>query len=298
MHHPLHSAPSARLSAAACMSAIFIAIFFASCKHDQGKAIPADAVAQAYGKVLTRADLRQLMPSSVTQADSARLARALIYDWIETQLISDAASKNLDMDKINRMVQEYRNELVSMEYVRLMYDTHAAEIPEDSIRAYYDANKEEFRLTRPMVKGVYIKAADDSPSLAQFRKLYKSHNDADVDRLDKIASTSAVHYDYFRDKWVDWEQIESRVPYDFGSSADSFLRTHHTVDYSQGGFTYLLDITDALHSGQIMPYEAARSSIIDRLRFIDRRSYAAQLKKNLYDDALENGKITLFVDTE
>lgn len=297
-----HSVPSRILRYTATISslsaALVLALGAAGCSSDGKSITDPDAVAAVYDHVLTRAQLRQQMPVSVSQADSARLARALINEWIETNLMSHAAANDVDIKKIERLVQEYRNELLAMEYTRLMYDTHASEIPEDSLQAYYEANKEEFKLTRPMVKGVYIKAANNVSTLPQMKRLYTSHKDADIDRLDKIASNTAVHYDYFRDKWIDWEQIESRVPYDFGPSADAFLRHRRTVDYSQGGFTYLIDITDVLHPGQTMPYEAARASILDRLRFIDRRSYTLQLKKSLYEDALENGKITLFVDTE
>lgn len=299
MNHPVLTRNIRSQRAIRCLAAVIIlAIGSEACSRSSDAEVDADAVAQVYGNVLTRIQLRQQMPASVSQADSARLAHALINEWIEINLLREAAAGDLDMARIDRMVQEYRDELIAMEYTRLMYDTHAAEIPEDSLLAYYDTNKEEFKLTRPMVKGVYIKAADDVSSLPQMKRLYTSHKDTDIDRLDKLASNTAVHYDYFRDKWIDWEQIESRVPYDFGPSSDSFLRTHHTVDYSLGGFTYLIDITDVLHPGQTMPYEAARASILDKLRFIDRRAYTLQLKKNLYDDALENGKITLFVDTK
>ncbi len=294
----MHTLPQCPLLTARAVTCAMIALCMCACKHGDDSKQPHDAVAIAYDKVLTHKQLRAQMPTAAHAADSARLAHALINDWIETQLINEAANHELDMDNIENMVQEYRNELIAMEYSRLMYESHATKIPEDTLRAYYEANKEEFKLTRPMVKGVYIKTADDADNLAQMKRLYASHKEADIDRLDKLASTSAVHYDYFRDKWIDWEQIESRVPYDFGPTADSFLRSHRTVEYSQGGFTYLLDITDVLHPGQIMPYEAARSSILDRLTFIDRKAYNQRLKQNLYADALENGKITLFVDNE
>lgn len=298
MHIVTPALPQRILTMALALAALHVCALLTGCRNDSDTSLPQDAVAQAYGNVLTLSQIRNSMPMSISADDSTRLARSLIKEWIETQLISEAAAYKLDMDQIDRMVQDYRNELIAMEYARLMYDTHAAEIPEDSLRAYYEANKEEFKLTRPMVKGVYIKAANDANSLAQMKRLYKSHKEADIDKLDKIATNRAVHYDYFRDKWVDWEQIESRVPYDFGPSATTFLRSNHTVDYSQGSFTYLLDITDVLYPGQIMPYEAARNTIRERLRFTDRQAYTTQLKKNLYNDALENGKITLFVDTK
>lgn len=244
---------------------------------------------------LSRNDLDKSMPSGLLQEDSIKYARAFINTWINNQLLRQMATSEIDMTEIDKMVQQYRDELIMLEYSRQMYESHSViDIPEDSIKSFYEENKQEFILTRPMIKGVYIKAADDSKELSTMKRLILSKKPKDIDNLDKAASNNAVHYEYFRDKWIDWEQIETRLPFDFGPNPDTFLKSNKSVDYSQGGFTYLLEISDVLHTGQIMPYESARNQIIDRLKFRDRRSYDEKLKRNLYENAKEAGKISIF----
>ena len=89
------------------------------------------------------------------------------------------------------------------------------EFAEDSPRAYYEEHKDDFKLERPMVKGVYLKLLDDAPKLKQIRRLYRSDSPGDIDKLEKAAIGTAIHYDYFRDSWIDWEQIENRIPVEF-----------------------------------------------------------------------------------
>lgn len=279
---------------AASMAAICV---LAACSAGEPKP-QADALVTLNGAALTRAELDANMPAGLGADDSVRYARAYVRQWIDARLASEIASHEIDMEAIDRMVEQYRNDLIMFEYGKRMYSAQAQEIPEDSLMAYYEAHPGEFVLNRPMVKGVYLKVADGAKSLPTLRRLYRSHKDSDIDNLDKSQLDGAVHYDYFRDKWIDWEQIEQRVPYDFGPSADAFLRQTKNLDFSQGGFTYLLDITDVLSTGQTMPYEAARQQIIDRLQFAERRSYALQLKRDLYDKAISDGQLVIRCDLD
>lgn len=277
------------------MAAQMAAICVLAACSDGATAPAPDALAVVNGQSLTRAELQANMPVGLTPDDSARYARAYVRQWIDARLASEIASREIDMKAIDQMVEQYRNDLIMFEYGKRMYDAQAESIPEDSLVAYYEAHPDEFVLSRPMVKGVYLKVIDGAKSLPTLRRLYRSQKDSDIDNLDKSQLDGAVHYDYFRDKWIDWEQIEQRVPYDFGPSADAFLRQKQSLDFSQGGFTYLLDITDVLSTGQTMPYEAARQQILDRLQFAERRTYALQLKKDLYEKAIADGQLTVLV---
>lgn len=247
---------------------------------------------------LTVDELRAGIPSGVSRDDSVRIARAYIRQWVDSHLISQVAAGEIDMREIDRLTEEYRNNLIMWEYSRQMFDAHGASvIAEDSLRAYYDANREEFRLQRPMVKGVYLKVPDDDKSLSALRRLYRSKKAADIDRLEKSELFRAVHYDYFRDRWVDWEQIENRIPYDFGPDGGStFLRVRRSLDTSAGGFTYLLDISEMLPAGSVMPYETAKEMIKERINLRRRRAYDITLREELYRSALSSGKLKINVD--
>lgn len=248
---------------------------------------------------LTQADLTKALPIGLNSSDSATYASTYIRKWISGKLVSDIASNEIEMDGIDRMVNDYRNRLIEMEYRRRMADAHAvSDFPEDSLRNFYLANSSDFVLERPMLQGIYLKVPDNAPNLKLIRRLYRSDSQADIDRLEKEVLQSAIHYDYFRDKWVDWAQIETHIPYDFGSRPDAFLRGRDHFETSAGGFVYLLDITDVLPSGSVMPFENAKVLINERLAARERRIYDANLMSNLYDKSLSDGKIQLFVDLE
>ena len=276
-----------------------IALGLASCADKKTDSNDGTVLVKVGKSVLTEKDLVKALPIGINTADSATFASAYIRKWISARLISDIASSEIDMSDIDRLVDEYRNRLIEMEYRKRMADSHAVtDFPDDSLHNYYAANSSEFVLERPMLQGVYLKVPENAPNLALIRRLYRSDKQADIDKLEKEILTSAIHYDYFRDKWVDWEQIELQIPYDFGSHPDAFLRGRDHFETTAGGFVYMLDIKDVLPTGARMPFDNAKVLISDKLNAENRRQYDATLMKNLYDKSLSDGKIQLFVDLQ
>ncbi len=277
---------------------VAVVTFVAGCSKTSGEG-DNPALVKVGKSMLTRAELARVVPGGLTPVDSAKYAGAYIRRWIDRHLISDIASSDIDMTDIDRMVSDYRERLIEMEYRRRMFDAYGdKDIPNDTLHNYFVINNADFVLERPMLQGLYLKVPEDAANLATIRRLYRSDKQADIDRLEKEVLSSAVHYDYFRDNWVDWEQIELHIPYDFGDNPDGFLKDRDHFETTAGGFVYLLDIKDKLPSGAIMPYENAKAVIKERLTAENRRAYDASLMSRLYEKSLKEGKIQLFVDLE
>ena len=273
--------------------ALSLMMLFPSCNDNSQAA--SNFLVKIGNSTLTMEQLHSNMPAGLSPDDSTKFVRAFVADWISDHLITEVAADEVDMADINRLTDEYRNRLIITEYTRKMYQSHADSIPQDSIIAYYNIHKAEFILQRPLVQGVYLKVPNDASNLRTLRKLYRSDKPTDIDRLEKEVLTSAIHYDYFRTHWVDWEQIESRIPYDFGKSPDAWLASNHSLDASLGGFTYLLFITDIIPSGKPMPVDAAREQIVNRLTNLNRQAYQKALIRDLYQKALDEGYLQLNV---
>lgn len=265
------------------------ALMLASCGNRDNA--DAEALAVVGKSALTRTELSKAMPGGLTSADSTAFARAYIQRWVNARLIEQVAEDEVDMAEIDRLTSEYRLSLIMSQYRRSMATQAAGDFSEDSLRAYYEAHKADYRLERPLVRGVYLKVPDNAVNLAVLRRLYTSSKSADMDRLEKEAPKTAIHYDYFRDRWVDWEQIENRIPADI-SSGDVFLRSKRQLDVTNGGFIYLLHVSDYLPSGAPMPFEAAAPLIRERLLTLNRQIYDASLLKELYDRAVGDGTLT------
>ncbi len=276
------------------LSALILAtgILVQGCAGGADVSIPPDVLVSVGGEYLRASELRGVVPAGLSDADSTAFARGYIRSWIETRLIASKASEVVDMDEINRLTADYRSELIMSAYRRAMASQVAdGPFAEDSVRAFYDAHASEFALDRPMLKGVYLKIPDDAHNLPLLRRLYKSEKEADLDRLEKAAANSAVHYDYFRDTWIDLQQLETRIPLDF----EAMMQTKTTpkpIDINVDGFVYLLSLSDWLPAGSAMPYEAAAPLIRERLLALKRLDYDRALRESLFNTSINDGTIT------
>ncbi len=259
--------------------------------HDAETAVDPEDIAVIGSRHLTRSEVRNAVPAGVSEEDSVSLAKAYIRRWIDNELVYQVAAPEINTEEIDRMVEDYRRELITGRY-RLLMATRGdmEEFSEDSLRAYYDSHRADFRLERPLVKGIYLKLEDGASNLNILRRLYKSHRPVDMDRLENEAASAAIHYDDFRDRWVDWEQIENHIPMEFPVGNHSPLNGH-PFECSVGGFTYLLQVDSTLQAGATMPYDAARPIIRERLLTSRRRMLDALMRNDLYNRALRNNTL-------
>ncbi|MDE7153690.1 MAG: peptidyl-prolyl cis-trans isomerase [Muribaculaceae bacterium] len=278
------------------VSAITVLAFLTACNNTNEGSDGGNVLVRLGNSTLTATEVRASIPAGTESADSLRLAQRYIDQWIDTHLITDVVAPSMpDIDEINRLTEQYRLSLIEDAYRTRMYRKNGDDnIPEDSLRAYYDKYKDKFRLKSPIVKGVYLKFPDDSKALKEARKLIKSSTQDDVDKLEKIAYDNAVNYDYFRDRWVDWQKMMALIPSDFGSDPMSFPLLNRYMDISADGFTYLLNITDCKGVGEQIPYEYAREQIRSTILYEHRKEYDRSLRNQLKEEALENGKLVIY----
>lgn len=272
--------------------AIAASLLTAACSGGDAAHMPPDAIAMAGNRVLTRTEVVSNIPAGLPEADSTLLAKAYIRNWIETELIDRIASEEVDIDEINRLTAQYRRELIMAQYRRAMAAKAGNGVfPADSLKAFYEAHKSDFMLDRPLVKGIYIKVPADAKNLRLLRRLFNSAKPDDIDRLEKEASKAAIHYDYFRDRWIDWEQIETRIPLKFTGKELAACAAGKPVDVEVDGFVYLLSVADYLPAGSPMPFEAAEPLISERMLNIARLDYDRKLRNDLINNAISDGTL-------
>ncbi len=271
--------------------AIAATVAFGACSHKE-KELGHGEIARIGGEVLTDADLQRATPAGMSEVDSVAFVDAYINNWVADRLISHEAARLIkDTDEIDRLTDEYRRDLIMWEYRRMAVSADPEQqLTDADIRDYYSAHPSQMTLDAPMVRGIYIKMESDDPELKTVRQLYASAESDDIDRLEKIGLKSAIHYDYFRDKWLPAEQILTKIPADLTAAN---LRKGMKFETERDGFTYLLSVSDLLAAGETMPLEAAEPRIRETLDAIRRSTLDAKLLARLRSEALKSGTLKL-----
>ncbi len=259
-------------------------------KSEEDAAHP-DILIQVGDSVLTRDMIAAQIPSGLPAGDSLRMFDALVENWVERNLLVTLAGSRLpDIEKIDRMVEQYREQLLANEYRRMMAHDNEHGVSRQSITEYYEEHPEQFTLKQPLVKGIYLKVSKDAPQLSELRAWVHSGQSDDIDNLEKYGLSNAMEYDYFGDTWIDWQTVADHIPYRF-SDADKFVRQTEFFEWEDRGTVYMLRILSYLGSGQRMPQEYAEDDIRERLLDQQRGSYDRELLRSLYTSGLQEKKV-------
>lgn len=276
----------ASLCVAACVA-------LAGCSGDGKKQqlIDNDVLIQIGDSTLTLHEVVGRIPVGLEPADSVNLFNKIVDTWIQNLLLRQVAEENLtDLSRIDAMVDEYRNQLIVSEYRRRIKEENVKAVPEDSVRGYYRRFGDEMKLEQPLVKGIYIKLPERSEYVDEITRRIRTARPEDIDFIEKNGLRDAMQYDWFEDRWVDWQTIAEQIPHRF-SDPDAFVASNRFFSTQYNGAVYLLHISDFIRSGEKMPYDFAAPLIADRLNEKQRFSYEERLINSLYRKALREGKL-------
>lgn len=266
-----------------------VAVMAGGCKGETGGQTQEDVLIQIGDSTLLLEDVVARIPVGVNPSDSAELFNTIVDSWIEGVLLTDMARNNIsDMSRIERMTENYRSQLIVSEYLDRMAKTHTRGVSAERVRDYYEEHKDEMKLERPLVKGVYVKLPDDAARLDDVRRWIAMKNDKGIDNIERYGLEQALQYDYFGEKWVDWQILADQIPYRF-YDPDSFLESTRDFETEYNGAVYLLRVDDYLPSGSMMPLEFAQTEIRELLDRRQASDYRKELVATLVSEARENG---------
>lgn len=254
--------------------------------------IPKDDVLLRYeDKELLLADVIEQIPDGISKSDSAALFKKIVDDWVRDNVLSEFAAKHLyDVRAIERRVSDYRNALIVQEYLSRMMESQTPKVDEKRVKDYYDAHRNDFKLEVPLIKGVFLKINSDSKGKDEIKNLITSDSADKIDELEKKWLDRSLEYNYFRDKWVDWETVARLIPHRFGD-AETFLKDNNYFETQYGDCSYYLYIAEVLNQGEEQPYEYAKGWILNLLTQGNLADYERALVKSLVNKSINEKKL-------
>lgn len=277
---------------------LIITLLLASCRPSAIKE-DADILVQVENYSLTRSEVEKIIPQESTATDSLLIAENYIKKWITDVLIYEVAEKNLGKDEteLNRLVDEYRKALLRHRYLEeIIHRKLSAEIKESEKKSYYQENTQKFLLERPLIKGLFIKVPVDAPGLEDVRKWYRSEKTDAVQNIEKYSIQNASIYDYFYDRWVDFDEAIGKMPLRL-SNKEQFLKTNRFVEVKDSSYCYFLNISNYLLPGNVIPYEYALPQIEEIMINKRKVDFLKNFEEELYRDAVRKGTV-IFYDTK
>lgn len=268
---------------------------FSACRPSTVKE-ETDILVEVEGLTLTRSEVEKVIPQGSTPADSLLMAENYIKKWITDILIYEVAEHNLGKDEkeVNRLVEEYRRALLRHRYLEgMVHSKLSAEIRENDRRSYYQEHIQKFILDRHLIKGLFIKVPVDAPGLENVRKWYRSDKLEAVENIEKYSIQNASIYDYFYDRWVDFDEALAKIPMHVSNKAQ-FLKTNRYVEFTDSSYRYFLNISEHLLAGNVAPYEYAEPQIEEMMINKRKVEFLRNFEEELYRDAVRKGDVIFY----
>ena len=278
---------------------IFIAFvsLLCSCKRTQ-QTDDADVLVRVKDRTLKRSEVVSLIPRGTSSADSLLLAESFVKKWVKDALVYEVAQRNLgdEKEEVDKLVEEYRHSLVRYRYQeRLIKEKLSADIRESDKLNYYEENQKKFTLDKALIKGLFLKIPVDAPGLSEVKGWYKSTSEASLEKIEKYSVQNATIYDYFYDKWVDFDEVMDNIPVHV-SNPNAYLKANKFVEVADSSYCYLLNIKEYLPEGSVAPYDYASSQITEMLINQRKVDFLKTFEEELYKDGIRGGDVKFFTE--
>ncbi len=246
---------------------------------------------------LTIGELEAGIPQEISPEDSIILADKIIRQWIKDNLLYDLAKKNIsDLEEINLLVENYRKSLMVFHYQeQLVNEKLSRDISDEEMLAYFDNNKGGFKLEHTLIKGLYLKVPLDAPQINDIRSWCKSGSKATLDKIEKYSVQNAVVYDYFYDRWVDFNDMMDNLPVHY-NDPDATVKNNRYIELQDSSYYYFLNIKEYLPEGSDAPFEHAKPTVKEVLINQKKMGFLKELEDDLYDKAVEKGQVKFYTE--
>lgn len=283
---------SHRLLVVACLSVLLLATLVSCNRHDKSR-VPLARVDDAW---LYLDEVVPTIPEGAKESDSIFAIRSFTDQWVRQQILLKHAEENLRESKpdFDRQLREYRNALLIYTFEeQLVQQNLDTVVTDQQIRAYYDANKEDFILKDNIVKVLYVKMFRNDPATPALRRLMQNPLPADRLKLAALCKQSAVNHYLDDDVWLFFNDLLKEIPI-VTYNQEAFLANNRFIEINDSVYHYMISIRDFRITDNYSPVSLEK----DRIRFsiLNQRKTALlqKLNEDLYQRAARKSRFETF----
>ena len=257
-----------------------------------------------YGQVVAKvgshrlyaSELASYIPDSASPEDSTRLALQYINTWASDQLFTDVAERELSKSEknVDSELEDYRHSLLKyryeQKYVNQRLDTA---VTKAQIEKYYDDHAENFKLSLPIAKAVYMNISADSPNLEIIKKKMRSDKPEARIEADSIAFSSAFRYTDFGDRWVDLVKLSREVGTDYGTLLSQVRDGYAELPDGNGNLN-IVYFFSLMRAGQTGPVEYFEEQIRDIILSTRKQALLSRVERDLIETARNQENFVIY----
>lgn len=276
------------------------ALALASCRDFSFSSfIKGDVIATVGEAKLYQQDVEILFAGDISPEDSLKLLNSYVDQWLKQQLKIRHAeiSSPEEEERINRMVEDYRNSLLIYEYEKKFLDRQLdTAISRQEISQYYDAHFEAFKLSVPLVKAVLVRFPTGTRQEGQMRIMGTAGTQERLQDLIDMAVKNNFYYHEYSD-WVELSEITAQLPRLSEQENTRLLAASPLFEITQGDTRYFVVMTGVLKAGSPIPLDRASETIRTLILNQRKQELLRRMGDELLRRAIEQNEVSIHIDT-
>lgn len=256
-----------------------------------------EPVAKVGDAILTKTALMSAIPVTASASDSAVYADDFIRSWVYRQVLLQKAEQYLasETEDIEAAVDEYRSSLIIETYQnKLVEQKFESNIKQEDIEDYYSRMKQNFVLREPIIKGMYAVLTADKRELKDFLKLLTRMDEESSLKVEEYLFSHSKQYKTFFDSWVTYTSVRKFFPQEALADDPRSAASQPYVLFEKDGQTYVLKVTQAISVGGQAPLDFVKGDITNILISQRKLEFLSTANRELYDQALNAGRIKFY----
>jgi hypothetical protein len=252
-------------------------------------------LAQAFDKNLYPTDIRNIIPKGFSKEDSAITVSNYVDLWVKKQLLLQKAEENLteEQKNVEKQLEDYRTSLLIYKYKqKFIAQKLDTTIDVKEIEDFYNNHSHEFKLSSNIVKAYVVRLPFDVPAINTVPAKLNSGKPADITAIKALCDQYGGLFQDFSQDWIFFYTIFNHIPLKI-EDAEEFLKKSNFTKNDEGDYTYFLKIISYKLKNETSPFEMVSGNIKDIILNKKKNELIQELEKNIYQDALNSGKIKI-----
>jgi hypothetical protein len=279
-----------------CVLAVAVGLLCASCDFFSKKSHE-PKIAEINGKVLFMSDVKDIFTTGISSEDSLALLRNYVNQWARKQLIAGIAEQHLTKEQkdVSQELEDYRLSLLIFRYEQLYLEKRIdTTVRNDELEAFYRAAPQNFILSKPIAKALFIKIAEDIPQEKKISQIYHSTKADDRQTLLQLCSSVAETCTNFDEKWITADLLVQELPVD--SKQIEKLWEHGFFTAQANGYKYFVHLYEKRAAGEQSPLDYERENISHIIRNRRNQELLKTLENTIYNNALNHNELKIYIN--
>ena len=230
-------------------------------------------------------DFQEMIPQNLSPTDSAEIVNNLVDKWVKETLFMNQAKKKVDQEKINPLVDNYRNSLLVHNYESLLVENGLDTIIRKAeIDRYYELNRLDFILAEPAyLLYMILIPYEDKKSFVDNWKEKK------WEEIEENCNQNS-YWHYIQDSlWVTKNNIFDYLPVEIAQ--DVKLNKGFYKSVKRDSMYYIIEVQKKLSPGREAPKSVVTEQIEKLILHKRSRTLLEKEKSKLYEDAISKSSI-------